>query len=97
MAIEAQLSLVQVFGREDNRRDAKLTCALCGKWFQEIHFYEGSGEPKFSGPLLWAFHYGECPAVEPHRPIDIRLAWDDGRKSETYRLHPSTRKLQRIE
>ncbi|MCU1246163.1 MAG: hypothetical protein JWN02_2073, partial [Acidobacteria bacterium] len=85
-------SLLQVVGREVNRRDAKLVCHLC-ETRTELHFYEGDGEPKLDGPLLWTVHYGKCSGVKDEQPIGLRLMWNDGRETENLVLNPSTRKL----
>jgi hypothetical protein len=85
--------LIQVFGREVNRRDAVLTCALCGAHLA-IHFYEPPGEPLLDGALLWAFHFDNCPNVKSGEPIGLRLMWDiPGRVTENMILDPDTHQL----
>ena len=95
MAWNTVPTLVQVLGREVNRRDALLTCGLCGARVG-MHFYEGDGEPKLDGTLLWMFHFDSCPNVSADEPVSLRLLWDEaGRPTEDLRLYPQTRQLER--
>ena len=90
-----QPGLIQVLGREVNRRDALLTCGLCGSRVQ-IHFYEPPGEPLLDGRLLWAFHFDKCPNVSGE-PIGLRLMWDiPGRPTENLTLDPKTHQLSAV-
>lgn len=89
--------LIQVLGRDVNRRDALLTCGLCGARVQ-MHFYESPGEPLLDGPLLWIFHFDKCPKVKAGEPIGLRLMWDvPGRPTEDLKLDPETHQLTPLE
>lgn len=98
MSSQTSPSLLQIVGREVNRRDARLMCHLCGATVP-VHFYEGTGEPKLDGPLLWMFHYEKCPRVNEDEPIGLRLMWSDepGRETENLVLDPRSRKLSALE
>lgn len=88
--------LIHVLGREVNRRDALLTCALCAARIQ-IHFYEPPGDPLLDGPLLWLYHFEKCPGVKADETIGLRLVWDlPGRSTENLTLDPQTRRLKTL-
>lgn len=95
MALTTPPGLIQVIGREVNRRDALLTCGLCGGGGQ-IHFYESPGEPEL-GHMLMVFHYDNCPKADKKIPVGLRLMWDvPGRPTENLKLDLETGQLQRF-
>jgi hypothetical protein len=95
MAHDTEPGLIQVLTREGNRRDAKLSCALCGA-VVPMHFYEAPGEPELDGALLWMFHYDKCPNAKREEPIGLRLMWDvPGKDTENLELDPKARVLRK--
>lgn len=95
MPSNVEAGLILVVGREGNRRDAILTCALCGTRM-DMHFYEDPGEPHLDGPLLWLFHFDNCDKAKRKEPIGLRLVWDvPGRPTENLELDTTSHRLTR--
>jgi hypothetical protein len=94
MALTTEPGLIHVIGREGNRRDAILTCGICGTR-TEMHFYEDPGEPELDGALLWMFHFDKCEKAHRKDPSGLRLLWDvPGRPTENLELDPESRRLR---
>jgi hypothetical protein len=89
-------TLITVTGREGNRRDALISCGVCGESFIPLYFYEPPGRPLLDGALLWVSHYNKCLSLL-EEDIMIQLSWDDARSTDTLIFSPATRTLRQTQ